>query len=92
MGAMCWHEATAEAAKGRERDTVLGFSDLLKEAVGFFFSFFFLNPTLGALLAVQWLGSCFPGAMGSAPGWGARIPHCCTVWPRRKKKKVKSNS
>ena len=45
MGAVCWHEATAEAAKGRERDTVLGFSDLLKEAVGFFF---FLNPTLGA--------------------------------------------
>ena len=43
MGAMCWHEATAEAAKGRERDTVLGFSDLLKEAVGFFFSFFFFK-------------------------------------------------
>ena len=87
MGAVCWHEATAEAAKGRERDTVLGFSDLLKEAVGFFF---FLNPTLGALLAVQWLGSCAPGAMGSAPGWGARIPHAGQCG--QEGEKVKSNS
>lgn len=51
MGAMCGHDATAEAAKGREGDTALGFSDLLKEAIGFFF--FFLNPALGASLAVQ---------------------------------------
>lgn len=40
MGAMCGHDATAEAAKGREGDTALGFSDLLKEAIGFFFFFF----------------------------------------------------
>ena len=39
MGAMCGHDATAEAAKGREGDTALGFSDLLKEAIGFFFFF-----------------------------------------------------
>lgn len=51
MGAMCGHDATAEAAKGTEGDTALGFSDLLKEAIGFFF--FFLNPDLGASLAVQ---------------------------------------
>lgn len=89
MVAMCWREASVEAAIGRERDTVLGFSDLLKEAVGFFF-FFFLKSNSWGFAAVQWLGSCAPGAMGSAPGWGVGSHMLRSV--AKKKKKVKSNS
>ena len=41
----------------------------------------------GTSLAVQWLGLCAPiaGAMGSIPGWGAKITQA--EWQKKKKKK-----
>ena len=71
MGAMCWHEATAEAAKGRERDTVLGFSDLLKEAVGFFFSFFFFKSNSWGFAGSPVVRKLFPRGHGFSPWLGS---------------------
>ena len=44
---------------------------------------FLKDPTLGASLAVQWLGSCAP-----VPGWGARITHAVQCGQEKKKSKI----
>ena len=43
----------------------------------------------GKSLGVWWLGLCFHyRGHRFIPGWGIRTPSSCTVWPKRKTKKI----